>query len=65
MARRARRRGRGHKEGIIQLEDYKSPRDDEAFSDESYTGGSGNAFRDEITRQRADDDRFRPTVHSY
>ena len=65
MARRARRRGRERKEGAIQLEDYNSPRGDKAFSDEDYTGGSGNAFRDEVARQRAEDDHFRPAVHSY
>ena len=65
MARRARRRGRAGKEGAIQLEDYGSPRRQDAFSDEPYTGGSGNAFRDEIAKQRAEDDRYRPTVHSY
>ncbi|KAL6712795.1 hypothetical protein ACLMJK_009636 [Lecanora helva] len=65
MARRARRRGRAAKEGAIQLEDYKSPQSHEAFSDEPYVGGSGNAFRDEIAKQRAEDDRYRPTVHSY
>ena len=65
MARRARRRGRADKEGSIQLEDYGSSRPHDAFSDEPYTGGGSNAFRDEIAKQRAEDDRFRPTVHSY
>lgn len=65
MARRARRRGRAAKEGAIQLESYGSPRGQDAFSDEPYIGGSGNAFRDEIAKQRAEDDRFRPTIYSY
>ena len=65
MARRARRRGRATKEGGIQLENYNSHRGQEAFSDEPYVGGSGNAFRDEIAKQRAEDERYRPTVHSY
>lgn len=65
MARRARRRGKSGKEGSIQLEDYNSSRGEDAFSDEPYTGGSGNAFRDEIAKQREEDDRFRPMVHSY
>jgi len=65
MARRARRRGRAGKEGGIQLEDYNSPQEQDAFSNEPYTGGSGNAFRDEIAKQREEDDRLRPMVHSY
>ncbi len=65
MARRARRRKRAGKEGSIQLEDYNSSRDKDTFSDEPYIGGSGNAFRDEIAKQREEDDRYRPTVHSY
>ena len=65
MARRARRRGVPGKEGAIQLEDYGSPRGQDSFSDEPYSGGTGNAFRDEIAKQREEDDRYRPTVHSY
>lgn len=65
MARRARRRGKAGKAGGIQLEDYDSGRGQDAFSDEPYIGGSGNAFRDEIAKQREEDDRYRPTVHSY
>lgn len=63
--RRARRRGRAGKDGGIQLEAYNSPRGQDDFSDEPYTGGTGNAFRDEVARQREEDDRYRPTVHSY
>lgn len=65
MARRARRRERAGRAGSIQLEDYNSPHKQDAFSDEPYIGGSGNAFRDEIAKQREEDDRFRPTIHSY
>jgi len=65
MARRSRRRGRAGKEGAIQLEDYGSRRGHDTFSDQPYIGGNSNVFRDEIAKQRAEDDRFRPTVHSY
>ena len=65
MARRARRRGLSSKEGGIQLEDYGSSRGPDAFSDEPHLVGSGNAFRDEIAKQRGEDDRYRPTVYSY
>lgn len=65
MARRARKRGRAGKSGGIQLDDYPAKRGPDDFSDEPYTGGTGNAFRDEVARQREEDDRFRPMVHSY
>ena len=64
MARRSRRRGRPEK-GAIQLEDMRQPKGDDAFSDEPYTGGSGNAFRDEVARQRDEDERWRTHVTSY
>lgn len=64
MARRARRRGRAGKEGGIPLEEYNYPQKD-AFSDEPYTGGTGNAFRDEVARQREEDDRSRTYVTSF
>ena len=64
MAKRARKRGRAGKEGGIQLEEYHYPQKD-AFSDEPYTGGTGNAFRDEVARQRQEDDRSRSYVTSY
>ena len=65
MARRSRKRGRVGKESGIQLEEYNHPRQQGAFSDEPYTGGSGNAFRDEIARQREEDDRSRTYVTSF
>ena len=65
MAKRARKRGGLGKEGGIQLEDYSAPRAKNPFTDEPYIGGTGNAFRDEVARQREEDDRFRPTVYSY
>ena len=65
MAKRARKRRRSGKEGGIQLDDYSTTRDPDSFSDEPYVGGTGNAFRDEVARQREEDDRYRPTVHSY
>ena len=64
MARRARRRGGAGKEGGIPLQDYNYPQKD-AFSDEPYTGGTGNAFRDEVARQREEDDRSRSYVTSF
>lgn len=65
MARRARRRGTAFKESGIQLEEYNYPQSKDAFSDEPYTGGSGNAFRDEVARQRAEDDRSRSYMTSF
>ena len=65
MARRARKRGRAKKEGGIQLEEYNYPQQQDAFSDEPYTGGSGNAFRDEVARQREEDDRSRTYIRSF
>lgn len=64
MARRQRKRGRTDGGGI-QLEEMSRPRDQDAFSDEPYTGGSGNAFRDEVARQREEDDRYRGRITSY
>ena len=65
MAKRARRRGRAGKDGAIQLGEYKYPQQGNTFSDEPYTGGSGNAFRDEVARQREEDDRSRSYVTSF
>ena len=65
MAKRSRKRGRVGKDGGIQLEEYNRPRRQDAFSDEPYTGGSGNAFRDEVARQREEDDRLRSYVTSF
>ena len=51
MAKRARRRGKG---GDIALEDYA-----DQYTDQPLKGGgavTGNAFRDEVARQRAEDD---------
>ena len=48
----------------IPLQDYNYPQKD-AFSDEPYTGGTGNAFRDEVARQREEDDRSRSYVTSF
>lgn len=64
MARRQRKRGR-QDGGGIQLEELSNPRNQDAFSDEPYTGGSGNAFRDEVARQREEDDRYRGRLTSY
>jgi len=63
MHRRQRRRGR--KDGGIQLEEMSHPRDQDVFSDEPYTGGSGNAFREEVARQRDEDDRYRGNITSF
>ncbi|KAL9103505.1 MAG: hypothetical protein Q9163_001461 [Psora crenata] len=53
MAKRARKRGKG---GDIALEDYGSqPSLQSQFTDQPLKGG--NAFRDEIARQRQEDDR--------
>lgn len=65
MSRRQRRRGRKGKDGGIQLEEMSHPRNQDAFSDEPYTGGSGNAFRDEVARQREEDDRYRGNITSF
>ena len=65
MAKRSRKRGRVGKESGIQLEEYNHPRQQDAFPDEPYTGGSGNAFRDEVARQREEDDRSRTYVTSF
>ena len=65
MQKRQRRRGRVGKDGGIQLEEMRHPRDQDAFSDEPYTGGSGNAFRDEVARQREEDDRYRTNITSF
>ena len=52
MAKRARKRGKG---GDIALEDYGV----DQYTDQPLKGGgprTGNAFRDEVARQRAEDD---------
>ena len=49
MAKRARKRGN---RGDIQLEDYGG----EGYQDQPVKGGSGNVFRDEVAKQRAEDD---------
>ena len=49
MAKRARKRGKG---GDIQLEDYGG----EGYQDQPVNGGTGNVFRDEIAKQRQEDD---------
>ena len=71
MARRRRRGGGGRrgggKGGEIQLNDWESERghDVDQFTDEPYRGGSGNAFQDEIKRQRQEDDTLKRTVTSF
>jgi len=58
-AKRARRRGKG---GDIQLEDY---RNDDHYTDQPVRGGE-NAFRQEIARQREEDDQsMKRTVSSF
>ena len=49
MAKRSRRRG---KSGDVALEDLGN----DGYHDAPVSGGSGNAFRDEISKQRAEDD---------
>lgn len=64
MAKRARRRG--HKGGDIQLDEMEmGPEDMEAkYTDQPVKGG-GNAFQDEIRRQREEDDALKKQVTSY
>ncbi|MCJ1457199.1 hypothetical protein MMC28_007566 [Mycoblastus sanguinarius] len=69
MARRRRRGGGGRrgggKGGDIQLNDWETSPNGDQFTDEPYQGGSKNAFRDEIKRQREEDDGLKRTVTSY
>ena len=51
MAKRARRKGKG---GDIALDDYGSQPSLTGYTDQPLQGG--NAFRDEVARQREEDD---------
>ena len=65
MSRRARRRG-PMKAGDIQLDEMDLGPQETGFhyTDQPVTGG-GNAFRDEIRRQRDEDDQLKRSIHSY